>query len=144
MKYKIIARKFALGHFKECFGPCVVSKDAIYLIIDPTLSVGGVGLGPAIANLANEAMSSAVAKADTPYTQELEELPSEVTGDPEWPVTQTTGRVFVVPRESVTQLKYPWWGGLTIITPQQKFQVSPNMFLRKGVVRFLKEQGWEL
>ncbi len=144
MKYKIIAKKFALGHFKECFGPAVVSRDAIYLIIDPTLSVGGLGAGPAIANLANRVMSSAAAKTKTPYSQDLEDLPDEIASDPEWPITQTSGRVFIVPREAVTKLKYPWWGGLTILTEAQKFEVSPNMFLRKSVVRYLREQGWEL
>lgn len=75
----------------------------------------------------------------------LEDLPVEITGHPDWPIAIEHGPVIVIPRESVTSIRYSFWQwGIFVQTEQVEFRIEPPFFGRKTVLTFLRDMGWSL
>ncbi len=126
-------------------GHVVASPDAFYFVIDPQAMPHAGGLfGAAFAAVRDHFNSKG---AETCYTRQLSELPAEITSDPDWPVCQTQGAVLVVPREAVSNVRFPWlWLDNRVCISAAEMELSTvfNIFRRGNVRRSLAGIGWAL
>ena len=120
-------------------GPVVASTDALFLKVDKTVVPAGM-LGGAVVRAIGLLVKG------TTYLHEIDlaELPPQIADDPEWPIRQKDGRVFVIPRDVVRRLHYPWWGTLRVHTEEHRFNIAPFFLRRKKVIRVLRELDWDV
>ena len=146
--YKIIARKFNFGKGtfkKEAFGPIVVSKEAFFLVIEAgSAQWAADALGGLVGRVIYKAVSSNTKTKLDAMECCLSELPTDVTGDPQWPIKKAEGRVIVIPRHAIKSLNYPWWSTLCVETSEQKFNLAVTIFFRKGILKFLRDAEWDV
>ncbi|MBI1246810.1 hypothetical protein GC197_03070 [bacterium] len=145
-KYKRIANKFMLGSiFKEYHGPVIASREAFYLVVNVSAAAAMGGVVGGLVGVAIAGVLSGGKKEQTDVLDiDLAELHPDILRDPDWPIRQQTGRVILIPRGAIKKIKYPWWGSLDIQTAERRFSICPMVFYRGGVVRFLRENEWDV
>ncbi len=139
-----------LGHefrFKgnDFKGPVIASADAFYFIITKHGLAEGAGLlGSCLVALNKRTGASA---AETCYTKDLSELPSEILHDPAWRVRQESGTVLVLPHHAVRSVKIPWfWLYNRVYVSTQDLEIGTvyNLFRRRKIKGFLEMAGWKV
>lgn len=128
---------------KDFQGKAVASEDTIFLALKGRVGVSGQGV---LGHLIQSAINKMSEKEEFPYQCPVEDLPDEVTSDPEWPLKNRKGDVVVLPRSAIKSLKLgPWFYSLLSIKATDiTFKVAVGVFSRRRIRRFLTENGWTL
>jgi hypothetical protein len=127
---------------KAIAGQVVASADAFYFMPNPA-APGGADLFRAFRN---DPEGRVFGTAD-PLVEEvdLDELPDEVTGDPDWPVPWPAGPVLVVPRRAVRSLSTSVMrGGIELELRDVRILIFTPLFRRRKMAAYLTAAGWEV
>jgi hypothetical protein len=125
-------------------GRIIASADTFYLVIymTPQELTGAYSGGGLIGGL----LAAAATHGESIKRQVVKhsELPKEITGHPDWPISGSKDyTVVVIPKSQVKRIRYSWWKTFDIITPEQTYYVGTRMFGRSRVLNRLREWGWE-
>ncbi len=121
-------------------GMVVASTDAFYLALDLQAPLGG-GLFGAPRD------EGGLFGTSDPLVEEAElaELPADVTGDSDWPLTWKRGPVLVVPRRAVRSLRTSLLlGGIELELADVRILVFTPVFRRQRMAAYLTATGWEV
>jgi hypothetical protein len=150
-RYLKISRAFHLGEgvSRAYFGAVVASRAGFYLVVGPNamragLEMRGGRLGSLVADFIERRLAPLDFAPGVAVT-DLADLPTGVTGHPDWPVREQEGAVIVVPREAVRSVRYSFWKwGIYLCTETMDIRVEPPLFGRKKVFAFLRDKGWAI
>jgi hypothetical protein len=149
-KYLKISSAFHLGEgvARAFFGPVVASAEAVYLVVEGSALRGGVvSGGPLGAWVAGWIERRTFPLKPVPHVVEMDyaELPADVTGHPDWPVSPRHVPVIVVWRQAVKSVGYSFWKWrIYLRSASLDIGIEPPLFGRKKVFAFLREAGWVL
>ncbi|MDY3560312.1 hypothetical protein R5W23_001544 [Gemmata sp. JC673] len=146
-EYVVLGRSFRAkkGQLRDDHGGRVIgSRDAFYLVVYFSPAGAAVASGGLLGGLLAAASSALSDKTVYDQITTLSELPSEVTGHPDWPIKKADRRpVIVVPRSAVKRVKYRWWHTFDLICENQSYYIGPRVFGRRAVLKQLRDWGWE-
>lgn len=130
-------------------GMVVAGADAFYYAIDQKLIIGPGAVLGAVGGLVEGMRGKKKRKQYMPQEVEfveetdLADLPEDITGDPDWPVTWDEGPVIVVPRRAVVGVRTGFWiGGIDVEVEDMILRTFTPIFKRKKMVAYLLELGW--
>jgi len=115
-------------------GLAVASNDAFYV---------ASGLEPfSFQSLFRGRIGKPLAGESGPFQQKLADLPDSVTQDSSWPIQTTAGFVCVLPRDSISEIRCSWTGGVRIVSPEHSICVLTGPLRRFPILRSLRQLGW--
>ena len=131
---------------KDYVGPVVASRDALFL--KPHVKTLALNLGTAFGGIvgafAAAATSRPFANSTDPLVGDVSALPDSVRDHADWPLKESEGKILVIPKQSVTSIRYPWYGALDLKCGERKISIVPVFFLRLSVLKKLRRLGWTI
>jgi hypothetical protein len=130
----------------------IASADAFFLVVGKNafragMEIGGGALGALLGiALGRLGKRKPLIEAGSKLVETtVEDLPDDITGDPDWPAGIREGPVIVIPREAVVSVRYSFWQwGIFVQTEKVELRIEPPFFGRRKVLAFLREAGWDL
>ncbi len=151
MGYVKVADRFCVfreSRKEEYVGGVAVSEHGFFFFLSSTSSgamlallmnlFGATGLGGWLARWAERRSTLLRPRRTVP----LENLPAEITGDPEWPFPLEGGLVAVIPRAPTVEIEFSRLTGLKVRTPDQEFHVAMSFGGHRAKLARLEEMGW--
>ena len=135
-KFATISNFFTIDGGGLYLGQAIISEQALYLaaalapFTPVSLLTGGLGQN--------------VSGRTGPLTVRLSELPQNVIGDPEWPVKTTDGYVYLLARESLTDIRCSLFGMLRLSNSEHSVAIRSGIIKRFAVLRTLRQFGWPI
>jgi hypothetical protein len=123
-------------------GMVVASADAFYFALDPNTSRQA-----SLFSGSNTDTESGLFGTTDPDVRDvdLSELPTEITGDHDWPLTWKQGPVLIVPRRAVRALRTSrMLGGIELELLDVRILVYSPVFRRLKMAAYLTAVGWEV
>jgi hypothetical protein len=143
-QYKLIGNSFNLGGRLrlDYHGPIIASPDAFFLVIGArpgqvlASNFGAVGL------LAYKSIGSFLKAQHDVLEFKYEDLPSEVTGHPDWPIKGGPEHVIVVPRNVIDRIRYSFFATYDLVCGERSYCIALNLLTRRSTMAALREMGW--
>jgi len=147
--YRKIGFAFSVGKVKWA-GAVIASPEALYLLKETRQNAGaaaGAHAGGLIGALVVGAIASAFQKPDDTKSCKYFELPLEVRGHADWPVTKQKKDVdvIVLPKPYVEGLRHQRFSNVLKLTAAGiPYSIEYTLFRGKKVKSFLTQSGWAM
>lgn len=143
MNYMTIGSAWYVGKgsmIKPYSGDIIASKDAFFLIGGSRLEA--VWISNHLGSFVGEKVSNFLGNEKEALVYKLNDLPSVITSDSSWPDFKNNESVIAIPRGSIKEIKYSFWGTFDLDTGDKIFQLNLDIFTRKKIINYLRECKW--
>jgi hypothetical protein len=143
-----LCKRFIVGKSwstKTFDGQAIISEAALFLAIlasKMAQTIRGVAGGAFSAMLEELGSQLFPAGLEGPNVQRFSELPEDIRSHDVWEIKNDEVNVIVIPRSSLTRIKFSVFEGVKVFTESQQFVLPVNPFAIGKMRRRFRSHGW--